>query len=229
MDEKSLQNFFKWSLGSLVVPAGLAAYGVPWPIIFAITLVLTVCVGVGAFPKYRTWFLLGVIATGVFALWTVKTEQGYELKWSFCRNQRYKIVDGEFRLFRYWAGVHWINDNRFDVWIKSDEQTLTLGRNTESDEHLSDPPVRIPARNSNFLASTKLTFDPPAKLLDVVSGRIRYVARYGRDPNKLDKRLIVSGRIMIEYPPDGDTVISFTPDMDSAVPATEEMCRVTAI
>jgi hypothetical protein len=94
---------------------------------------------------------------------------------------------------------------------------------------LSDAPVRLPSHNKHFLSSTRITFDPPVKLIDADEGRIRYVFRYGRTPEKLDKTLIISGKVMIEYPPDGDTVISLTPDMDSSVPATGEMCRVAPL
>lgn len=210
-----------------MIPAGLAALGVPWLVIFAVALVATAALAAGAYPAHRGLLLIAVVASGIFALWAVKREQGYAITWMLCRNQRYQLVDGDFRLVAYWIGVHPINDNPFDLWMVSDEQTFSLAGKSYGGK-LSEGPVRIPSHDDHFLSFTKVTFPAPVKLTDAGQGRIRYVMRYGRTPDKLDKTLIVSGKLQIEYPPDGETVPALRPDPDSSIPSTGDICVVPA-
>src|SRR5689334_9684775 len=191
MNQKSLQKFVIWSMGTLVVPAGLAAYGAPWPIVFAVTLMLTVGAGVGAFPGYRAWFLLGLVGSGVFAAWTVHRERDYKITFQFCRNQDYYLVNGEPKLHHYWIGIRLINDSPFDLQTSVDREVVTLGAAAAETVHApqKNGVFAFPRKAPFALLSDKFSMWPPVDLATVSTGHIDYVVRYGRDANKLDKTL----------------------------------------
>jgi hypothetical protein len=125
--ERTARTVIAFATSTVVVPAGMAAAGIPWLVIFSMSLLLTVCVAAWGFPAWRGLALAAVVATGGLALWTIKHEVAYGLTFQFCRNQRYLTVDGMPKLANYWFGIRPFNKNAFDVWVKLDEEQLSLG------------------------------------------------------------------------------------------------------
>jgi hypothetical protein len=230
MDQQGLRDWagpiVAFLASTVVVPAGLAALGLSWRLIFAVSLCATTCVAWWGFPQWRTLLGIAVILTAIYAVWELKNERGYKITYQLCRSEVLVQSGGDPRLERYQLGARLFNESGYDLWARVDEERWTFGNQAAAESGVGHKPFRVINGTRQLVVSNGIDLAPPIPLDQIPKGHIRYVIRYGKTEDAQPKTLTISGDYSLFFRPDGQTGINFELDRDSQGPITWDLCRL---
>ena len=205
--EKVAKAVIALAISDVIIPSSLAWLGASPLTSIAIACVLTSCVALWGFEQWRGQLLLAVVVVGTVSLFIVKHEEGYSLPFELCNSEGYDpMPNGELALDVYSVALRLHNKSDHDIWVKADDNSFSLG-DTISRGPTDAPPQKIDAGDASHVVSNALQYDPPLPLRNVPDGRMRVVLRYGRTRHDLSKTLIFSGKVTIEFPPNGASLL----------------------
>ena len=209
----------------VLVPVAMSAAGMPWFVVLALALFLTLCVWAWAFKPDKIVYIPILAVAALFCAWAIRREVAYHLTYQLCRNQTLEVVSGDPRLAVYEFGARLFNDTGRTLFMRVDDQSFSLGRRA-ADPPLNQRPFPVYPGTRNLVISSVISYVPAIPIAKVNKGHVRFVIKYGRDPDALTKRLIISGDVNRRWLQNGDTAAEFVPDRDSDAPISfTKVCR----